>query len=130
MNQTMKTTALLLAAMGMGYLGGLLSQSTHQASAQPTAAPPAVITAQKFALVDAEGKERGSFSLVNGDPCMILSDAKGEARGAFGMEGDNIALALTDSAGRPRWGIAMLGDKVAMKMCSASGKEILRIPKK
>jgi hypothetical protein len=48
MKQTMKTAAFLLAAMGMGYLGTLLSQTTHRALADTPATPPAVITAQKF----------------------------------------------------------------------------------
>ncbi|HEY3377786.1 MAG TPA: hypothetical protein VGL77_09870 [Armatimonadota bacterium] len=35
MTHHLKNAAFLCAAMGMGYLGGLLSQTTHPASAAP-----------------------------------------------------------------------------------------------
>ena len=129
MNQTIKTAAILLAAMGMGYLGGLLSQTTHKATAAEThAGPSKVITAQRFQLVDSAGKERGEFSLDKyGTPSLDMLDSDGKIRGSFGMAfGDNPnsfpCLSLHDSTGKAGWQCSVIGDSPSLFMMDSTGQ--------
>jgi len=104
MKQTMKTAALLLAAMGMGYLGGLLSQTNHPAGAVEQPVVKEIVRAKAFELVDAEGQTRGQFFMKNdGNPALFLYDAAGKRRGAFSiMKDGNPDLCLSDAMGKTR----------------------------
>ena len=122
MRQTIKSTAFLLAAMAMGYLGGLLSQTTHKAAAQAPAAPPAVIQAQRFELVDAAGKVRGSFGMNGANPCINLYDVAGKRRGAFAMNGDDPYLGLYDAAEKGRGSFMLVGDTPSIGVYDSKAK--------
>ncbi len=103
MRETTRTTILLLAAMGAGYLGGLLSQTTHRAAAQaPQPAVQDVIRTKKLELVDDSGRMRGVFTVNDIGPSLILADSEGRTRGYFGLDYKGPFLYLADAGGKTR----------------------------
>lgn len=71
MTGKVQTTALLLAALGMGYLGGQLAQD------RPAAADAGVaelLRAKKIELIAPDGKSCLDLDALNGNPAMMLYD--------------------------------------------------------
>jgi hypothetical protein len=76
----MSTRTTLILAIAAGFAGGIISQriALTPVFAQAPVAPAAEIRAQKFVLVDENGKARGVFGLeTNGSPFVEITDAKG-----------------------------------------------------
>lgn len=119
MRQTMKTAAMLLAAMCAGYLGGLLSQVNRPASAQ---AGNNVVTAKKFVLVDNAGKTRGEFFVKDGDPGLRLLDGAGKSRCELSLVEDDPSLELSDENGKPRGEFFLIGGSPMLGLSDEKGK--------
>lgn len=98
MKERIRVTAILIAAMAAGYVGGLMSQASTKAAAVTKAAPAAskVVRAQRFELVDSAGKVRGVLGIAGGETCLGLYDSAGQSR-AFIKES---SFGLSDSAGK------------------------------
>jgi hypothetical protein len=83
------------------------------AAEQAKKAPPEVVQAQRFELVDAQGRVRGEIGMgADGRaPSLVLRGEKGEMRAmlALGSEG-NSALALMDGKGETRAALSLLPD--------------------
>lgn len=102
MREKMRTTALLMAAMAAGYVGGLMSQASSVATAQADPGVSEVVRAKSFVLVDSEGKTRGLFNTNKDGVALVLIDSEGKARGLFSTDKDGVALAIRDSEGNRR----------------------------
>ncbi len=123
-------TLTLVAA----FVGGAVSGHMFAASAVGAAAAPKMITAQKFMLVDANGKTRGVFGLTsrgvaqvavfdgsgalraglgvasNGGPSLGIFGKDGKARAEVGINGAVSRIVLSDSAGTAQASIGVAGD--------------------
>jgi hypothetical protein len=88
-----------LLTLGVAAMAGLIGGSVSTMVMTPGAAkadPEKVVTAQKFELVDADGKERGSFA-VSGDGMASLTELSksGDPRAVLGAGADGLtALSL------------------------------------
>jgi hypothetical protein len=103
MREKMRITALLLAAMASGYVGGLMSQVTTKAATVGKApAVSKVVRANKFELVDSAGKVRGTFEVKNNSSGLWLNDSSGKLRATFSAHNNGAGLWLSDSSGKLR----------------------------
>ena len=74
----------------------------YAAGVAKTAAPE-VIRAQRFELVDAEGRVRAVLGeSPGGAPALMLNDEKGQARAALGLDANCPRLELSDEQGEAR----------------------------
>jgi hypothetical protein len=82
-----------------------LVYAAGKASAEAPAAT--VVRAQRFVLVDSEGRERAELGLVQGGPCLRLLDNDGKPRAALMLASDGSPqLSLKDGNSQVR---AVLG---------------------
>ena len=104
MADKLRVTAILVAAMVAGYVGGLMSQANSQAF---TPSPPPPITeevkARSFVLLDSAGKTRGKFGMFSGEPRLDLFDSASKPRAVFTTINGEPKLILYDSAGKIIW---------------------------
>ena len=124
MRETTRTTILLLAAMGAGYIGGLLSQATHRAVAQTAQVQPTiqdVVCTKQLELMDNNGKLRGEFAMSDTGPALFLFDAMGKTRGSFALAETGPALYLADAVGKPRGVFALTETGPALSLADAAG---------
>lgn len=64
---------------------------------------PEVIRAQRFELVDAEGKVRGALGIGRGQPVLAFADEAGKTRVLLGLSDDGTpGLGLADAEGEVR----------------------------
>jgi hypothetical protein len=91
------------------------------AAGQAKTAAPKVVRAQRFEVMDAEGRVRAQVGLGTDGraPTLVLRDEKGEMRAmlALGSEG-NSALALMDGKGETRAAVAGMKRWLAGKTAS------------
>jgi hypothetical protein len=83
------------------------------AAGQAKAAAPvqAVVRAQKFELVDRNGKERTVLALMDGQPVLALLDEKGLWRAALSLDSDGSPrLGLLDEKGKIRADLSLNPD--------------------
>ncbi len=92
-------SVVLLAALLLA--GDLAIRNVH---AQPDAAPPKMVTAQEFRLVDKMGNARATLQTQeDGSPGLALYDKTGKVRVTLHVRPDGSALfAFRDGAGKPR----------------------------
>ena len=132
MRQIVRTTGFLLAAMAAGYIGSLMGQAERPVAAQGHApAVQDVVTAKRFELVDANGKERGSFFLRDdGSPFLVLKDTEGKKRGSFSLVNGQPSLSLSDADGKHR-GLLSLGKDGSphLSLTDADGNALAALPK-
>ena len=93
-----KWAVVIVAAFALAALIYAAGKATAQAPAA------AVIRAQKFELVDSQGKVRAGLGLLsNGSPSLALLDSGGKVRTGLGLRADGSSwLTLADSRGKPR----------------------------
>jgi len=94
--------------------------------AQGTA--PKVIEAQKFRVVDGQGKHRAWFGLLtDGGPILVLADAAGKSRVELSLRNPpehGPLLALYDATGQGRAWLSLLPDgQLDLGMSNAAGQQ-------
>lgn len=105
--------AIMAAAVGTIFVMG----------AVPQAMDLQAVTAQKFLLVDANGKSRAFIGMHNGHPALSFADAKGEVRATFGIRSNgNPALFFYTKDGKPAAGAAVTDDSRALALYGPEGK--------
>ena len=132
---------VLALAVAGGFLGGVVGRwwPPPVAFAQAAATPPAqVVRAERFEVVDKDGKRRGRFdALPNGTVRLLLYDTEGKIRtgllvaanGAPGLQfwgpNDQVAAVYADSVtlldpdGQPR---ARLAPAPSLTLYNADGR--------
>ena len=79
MNKTIQTTALLLAAMASGYVGGLMSQASKPVGAQGAGVVVQdEVKAHRFTLVDEDNKLRATLEITPEDETLFLLKGTGD----------------------------------------------------
>lgn len=144
MRDRLRVTALLIAAMAAGYVGGLMSETNTRAVAEngvPSTSD--VLRAKRFELVDSAGGVRGIFgtnagspflwlidsssekddaSVTGNEPLIGLLDASGKARGVLGLSGGEMRLAICDADGKTRSLFGVIDAEPALVLCDAAGR--------
>ena len=94
-----KWAVVVVAAFALAVLIYAAGKATAQASAAK------VVRAQKFELVDSEGKERASLALLpDGSSGLALAARDGKVRGMLALKPDGTSgLALGDRDGKLIW---------------------------
>lgn len=115
MNVKTPMVAFLLGLLPTAYLLGV-----HEARAAP--AVPEAISAQRFVLVDATGKQRGVFEAAEGTARLALNNTDGKvvARLAIAADG-NPEVGLLGADGRPRFRIGVGKDGVGFVLTDYAG---------
>ena len=109
MSRILFAAGLLLMSIAAGYIGGLMSQSPRQASADGII--PDTIKARQFILVDNLGRARGRFGTSeNGDPCLNLMDDAGKLRSCITLVEGTPKIYLGDKRGKLRSIFALQDD--------------------
>ena len=92
---------VVLGAIGAAYAAG-----------QTKATAPKVVRAQRFELVDAEGRVRGALAFSpDGSPALVFTGAEGKSAAALGvLTGSRPNLMLADKKGKPRAVLTLLTD--------------------
>jgi len=110
---------IVLAAVAAAYAAG-----------QARVSAPEVIRAQKFELVDAEGRVRGLMHMGrDGDsPALWILDEDGERRAGLGLLPDGTSgLALTDERGEARASLLLGPDGSPLLALTNEGGEVRAI---
>ena len=125
MKDRIRVTAMLMAAMAAGYIGGLMSQASTKAATRGTKSTISeTVKAKRFELVDAEGNARGMFYITShGDPGLVLNDSAGNARAGVGIYKGEPGLELDDSAGNALGMFTLSKGEPCLEVCDARGTE-------
>lgn len=126
-----KETLLNLGVAAIaGLIGGSLSSSMMSGSIA-RADKSQAISASKFSLVDADGKERGSFS-VDGEGMASLTvlSKSGEPRGVFGAGADGLTVLNLSHQGKLRAQIrTAAGGAPNLELWGENGEPVFQAPK-
>jgi len=152
MSGKLRVTAMLMAAMAAGYVGGLMSQANTRALAEGgTPITSDVVRAKRFELVDSTDKVHGALCITikggpalrlydtagntravlhvfEGEPALRLFDSAGKVRGEFSTLDGDPTLALYDSASKPRGTFFISGGRARLGLYEAGGKPTWSAP--
>jgi len=128
---TSKETLLTLGVAAIaGLIGGSVSTMVMTASSAKADAEK-VVTAQKFQLVDADGKERGAFA-VGGDGMATLTELSksGDPRAVLGAGADGLTALNLAHKGKLRAQMKIAaGGAPNLELWDDSGKSVFQQPK-
>lgn len=127
---TRKETFMTLGVAALaGLVGGALT-SLVVVSGPAFAQKDKVISAQKFAVVDADGKERGSFAVTDGTVSLALLGKEGQARGSFAAGVDGLTALTLTHKGQARARIEIEGNgNPSINLWDETGKVVFLQPK-
>jgi hypothetical protein len=86
------------------------------------------VRAERFELVDSQGKVRAALDVYAGSPCLVLNDAAGKGRAMLNLLANGATLALHDAQGKLRAGLHVTDKGAGLDLFDAAGKTIWRAP--
>ena len=120
--QYMLTVALAVVA---GLVGGVVSSWLFMGAPVVTQKTPQVaevVGAERFEVVDKDGKLRAALWLDNGEPNLVLADKTGKIRAKLSLADGKPALWLADKNGKPRAGLSLLNEEPTLVLADKTGK--------
>ena len=120
-NRTLKRIgASALAVLGAALLLGQAATPSRQSSGR-------TVEAERFVLLDRNGKPSAMLGLLEGGSGLILVDDKGINRCRLSLNKDGPALTLCDEASMPRVAVTMVKDKGAVSLADEKGRILVSL---
>jgi hypothetical protein len=108
--------------MKLAGLGAVVIAGAFVLMGQARLVHPGTITATKFVLVDAQGRQRATLDMYKGSPILGLFDANGKLRAELAAAPNGPWLQLNDASGNMRAGMDAFSDSPELDLYDANEK--------
>ncbi len=121
---------LVLLILGLGATGAVAARSLlHEWRARRAPQAPQFVRAERFMLVDVEGRERAVLGIGSaGEVLLEMSDAQGNARARLDVQPTGPGLTLFDARGKVRALLAEHADGPFLGLTNEQGDDIFQAP--